>query len=136
MKFEPAWLRSFSAGNGADHVHGKLNSQDRQVDNSDAENYLNAQHRFALRLRNPPTPGSVPITRSDPARVRPNSAPDNSTPKRTDRNTEPTTRPECSLRAPLCSRRHTRAVRASHALRSQPHGLSWWSLNWSFAISA
>src|SRR5207237_10721927 len=118
MKFEPAWLRSFSAGNGADHVHGKLNSQDRQVDNSDAENYLNAQHSFALRLRNPPTPGSVPITRSDPARVRPTSAPDNSTRKRTDRNTEPTTRPERYPRAPLCSRRHTRPVPTTDAPRS------------------
>jgi len=44
-----AWF--FSAGHGADHVDGELESEDHQVDCSDPENYLNAPQSCDLRLR-------------------------------------------------------------------------------------
>jgi hypothetical protein len=43
---------SSSAGNGADHVHDELKTQEHQVDDGDPEDCFNAQHNFALRMRN------------------------------------------------------------------------------------
>jgi hypothetical protein len=38
-------VSSSSAGNGADHVHDQFKTQEHQVDDGDAENNFNAQHR-------------------------------------------------------------------------------------------
>jgi hypothetical protein len=39
-------VSSSSAGNGADHVHDELKTQEHQVDDGDAEDYFDAQHSF------------------------------------------------------------------------------------------
>src|ERR1700728_2743667 len=121
-----AWF--LSAERGADHVHGELKSQNHQVDDSNCENYPNAAQSFDLRLGL--------ITRFDPARVRPSSAPGSSTPTRIGRSRVPATRPESFLRGPLCSPQHTHAGRASRAPLSRPQDPSCLSLNRSLAISA
>jgi hypothetical protein len=36
---------SSSAGNGADHVHDEFKAQEHQIDDSDAEDNFNAQHK-------------------------------------------------------------------------------------------
>src|SRR5271168_3912844 len=41
-----------SAGNGADHVHDELKTQEQQINDSDPKDYFNAPHSFDLRVRN------------------------------------------------------------------------------------
>src|SRR6202167_2348191 len=58
---------SSSAESGADHVHGDFKTQEHQIDDSDGEYDLYAQHLFDLRLDgqqspDPAWPDSAPVS--------------------------------------------------------------------------